>query len=256
MAHRIEVLSVPVDVLTFGEALEAVATAVGRRAGVLKVLAINPEKIFAVRQSDKLRKNVETAGLLLPDGIGVVLAARLNGHKVERLAGSDFMHGVCSLAAQKNLKVFLFGSRIDVVDKTVSKLSQMYPGIDIVGSSHGYVSTAESEALLTQIDTSEAQILFVGLGSPRQEEWIANFGDRLKFVRVIQGVGGTFDTIGGTVARAPSYMIKLNLEWLHRLLLQPSRIGRQLKLARFAFEVLSQSLFHPDRQVSRDRAVR
>ena len=120
----------------------------------------------------------------------------------------------------------------------VNKLSQMYPALNIVGRSNGYVTESEMTDLIDRINASRAQILFLALGSPRQEKWFAAYGPFLKYVRVCQSVGGTLDTIAGNVKRAPKIWQKFALEWLYRLITQPNRIGRQKVLPIFVFKVL------------------
>jgi N-acetylglucosaminyldiphosphoundecaprenol N-acetyl-beta-D-mannosaminyltransferase len=118
----------------------------------------------------------------------------------------------------------------------VAVLRQRHPGIEIVGREHGYVSDADMPSLIDRINASRAHVLFVGLGSPRQERWLEEWLPSLD-VRVCQGVGGSLDAISGAVPRAPLLFRRMGLEWLYRLTTQPHRAGRQVRLARFAAEV-------------------
>ena len=106
-----------------------------------------------------------------------------------------------------------------------------------MGRANGYVKEEDMDALVAQINESKAEVLFVALGSPRQEKWMAKYLDQLVTVKICQGIGGTLDTIVGTVKRAPLFMQRLNLEWLYRLLQQPTRAGRQIKLLRYVWEI-------------------
>jgi N-acetylglucosaminyldiphosphoundecaprenol N-acetyl-beta-D-mannosaminyltransferase len=119
-------------------------------------------------------------------------------------------------------------------------LKERYPGLKIAGRSDGYVKEDDMTALIDQINESQADILFIALGSPKQEKWFMTHKDALKHVRVCQGIGGTLDTIGGNVKRAPASWCRYNLEWLYRLLSEPKRIRRQIVLPIFAFLVFKE----------------
>jgi N-acetylglucosaminyldiphosphoundecaprenol N-acetyl-beta-D-mannosaminyltransferase len=116
-------------------------------------------------------------------------------------------------------------------------LRKRYPGIQIVGRENGFVAKEDMPKLVEKINASQAQILFVAMGSPRQERWLADWSGQLKTVKISQGIGGTLDTIVGKVKRAPLAWQKCGLEWLYRLLKQPSRAGRQVNLLIFMWEV-------------------
>ena len=113
-------------------------------------------------------------------------------------------------------------------------LAERFPGLKIAGRANGYVKDEEMPGLIEKINESGAAVLFVALGSPKQEKWFAKYKDKLPHVRVVQGIGGTLDTIGGTVKRAPEFWCRHNLEWLYRLLSEPKRIARQRVLPVFA----------------------
>jgi N-acetylglucosaminyldiphosphoundecaprenol N-acetyl-beta-D-mannosaminyltransferase len=176
--------------------------------------------------------------LLIPDGIGVVLATRLlRGIGMERVPGSDLMPSICGLAARDGHSVFLFGSREGVAASAATILQQRFPGLRVAGVQDGYVPEEGMPDLLRTINQSGAKVLFAGLGSPRQELWLARHRSQLS-VRVCQGVGGSFDAICGNPKRAPQLVQNMHLEWLYRLALQPGRAGRQSALPRFVKEVL------------------
>jgi N-acetylglucosaminyldiphosphoundecaprenol N-acetyl-beta-D-mannosaminyltransferase len=204
------------------------------------IVAVNPEKVIAAQQNPGLLSALRNAALVIPDGIGVVAAARLlgKGH-MARVPGSDLMPEICRLAAAEGNSVFLYGAKPEVVSQAAMLLQDRYPGLKVTGTQHGYVLEEDMHQLVDTINASGADILFVGLGSPRQELWMARYGERL-CVRVCQGVGGTFDAICGYPRRAPQALQKLHLEWLYRLVSQRQRAHRQLALPRFASQVLRQ----------------
>ncbi|MCP1675815.1 N-acetylglucosaminyldiphosphoundecaprenol N-acetyl-beta-D-mannosaminyltransferase [Natronocella acetinitrilica] len=239
---RHEVLGVPVHMVTMDSALAEVRRLL-LTPGADMIVAANPEKVVAARRNPDLLSAIRDAALVIPDGIGVVIAARLAGQQaVARVPGSELMPALCALAAEEAVPVFLYGAQPAVIETTMSLLQESYPGLKIVGHQHGFLPESGMEGLLDAINRSGAQILFVGLGSPRQELWMSRNRHRLSGVRVCQGVGGTFDAICGHPRRAPDLMRRLNLEWLYRLVSQPARIHRQRALPLFATQVIRETL--------------
>lgn len=228
----------PVDCVTMEEALSFADYWIsGAANGCGTVLAVNPEKVTLAGKDTALRGSLSAATLLIPDGIGVVWAVHVLGlGRMTRVAGSEFMPKLCALAAEKGYGIFLYGARPDVNEAAAARLVERYPGLRILGRQHGYMPEAEMSSLIERINESGADILFVALGSPKQEAWIAQHRHALG-VKLCQGVGGTFDVIAGRVDRAPPLFLRLNLEWLYRLLREPRRILRQTALVMFAVKV-------------------
>lgn len=235
--RRVDVLGVPVDCVDMAGALAAVdAMVAGDRAR--SVLAVNPEKVMQAQADPDLLRCLRQAGLLIPDGIGVVWAIRaLNGETLDRVPGAELMPEICGLAARNGYTVFLYGARPEVNAEAAARLRQVYPGIRIVGARDGYVTPEQMPGLIEEINRLAPQILFVALGSPRQELWMEKYLPQLN-VRVCQGVGGTFDVIAGRVRRAPVFFRRNNLEWFYRLLTEPRRAIRQAALPRFVYRLL------------------
>lgn len=238
MKTRVPILNLWIDPVTMEQALETVSDFIERGTRVHSIFAVNPEKNFSVPKDPSLYESFKNADLLIPDSIGVVLAARvLHGLRLERVPGVELMHAICALSARKGYTTFIYGARESVNEASVNALQGLYPGIRIVGRANGYLGEAEMEGLVEQINNSGAQILFLALGSPRQERWLNRYAVRLKNIRVCQGIGGTLDTIAGTVKRAPEAWCRNGLEWLYRLLAEPSRLKRQSVLPLFAAHV-------------------
>ncbi len=235
--NRVEVLGVPVDCITEDEAIDCVESALlGRRP--CSILAVNPEKVLQAQRDPAILEALRSAWLLIPDGIGVVFAARLlHLGRMSRIPGAELMPAICERAAQKGRRIFLFGASPEVNDEVGRILPERYPGLKIAGRQHGYVKEDDMPGLIEAINVSRADILFVAVGSPKQEYWINRYLPHLK-VKVCQGVGGTFDVIAGRVKRAPLFFRLIHLEWFYRLLSQPSRILRQTALPMFAYQVL------------------
>ncbi len=244
MPERIKILDVPVDAMPGMEACVArVARFVedGARA-CRSVLAVNPEKMMAARADPELLEALNGAGMLIPDGIGVVLVARLAGYRqVRRVPGIELMDALCARAAALGWPVFLLGARPGINQRAAEQLKLKYPALEIAGHRDGYFGDDDAPGIIERINASGAKIVFVGLGSPRQELWMARHLNALD-ARVCQGVGGSFDVIAGAAKRAPAIFLRLNLEWLYRLIRQPSRLVRQTALPRFVWLVLREKL--------------
>ena len=239
---RVEVLGVPVDCVSMNEVVDW-ADSMIKAQYPCTILAVNPEKVIRAQQDSELLAQLRSADLLIPDGIGIVFAVRILGlGHAERIPGSELMPKLCERAVLKDYAIFLYGGSEEVNRQTTLVLRERYPGIRIVGAQHGYVNEENMPAVVARINECQPDILFVALGSPKQERWMTRYLPSLK-IKVCQGVGGTFDVIAGRVKRAPLTFRTLHLEWFYRLLSQPSRIFRQTALPIFAFHVLRKRLF-------------
>jgi N-acetylglucosaminyldiphosphoundecaprenol N-acetyl-beta-D-mannosaminyltransferase len=237
--ERLRILDIWVDPMTREQVLDKVSQFLEKGSRPHSVFASNPEKNFSVPTDRMLHAAYRDADILLPDGIGMVLAARLlYGKRFPRIPGSEFIFDLCRLAAQKHYGIFVYGAREEVNAGACRILEQRFHGLRIVGRANGYVKDEQMPGLIRQINDSGAKILFIALGSPKQEKWFALHKDSLKNVRVCQGIGGTLDTITGHVRRAPEIWCRYNAEWLYRLLSDPKRLGRQKVLPIFALQVI------------------
>lgn len=240
-AQRIELAGVPVDAVTMQGSVDIAKQAIvdGRQ---LAVLAVNPEKVIAARSQPQLLAVLRSAELLIPDGIGAVIAARLKGAKISsRVPGAELMPELCAMAAVNGFPIFLFGASETVNSEVAKVLESRYPGLEVAGRQNGYVSDSEANDVVNAINASGAKLLFIALGSPKQENFISSYRDKLS-VNILQGVGGTFDVMTGNVKRAPEAWRKLNLEWLYRLLSQPQRLLRQTALPKFVLLMIREWL--------------
>ncbi|GAB1768084.1 WecB/TagA/CpsF family glycosyltransferase [Priestia megaterium] len=200
------------------------------------IVAINPEKIMKAQEDQELKSLLNQATYQIPDGIGVILASKLKKGRIgERVTGIDMMLKLCKEATNNGKRIFLYGAKPGIADEAKAKLEEMFPGILIVGTLNGYEKN--EEVIERTINDSGAEIVFVALGSPAQENWIIAHKEKLN-PSVYQGVGGSFDVISGRLNRAPAVFQKFGLEWLYRLLKEPWRWKRQLELPRFLLRVL------------------
>lgn len=202
------------------------------------IVAINPEKLMKSRRDPELRGILNAATIGIPDGVGVVLASRLRGGDITgRITGIDMMESLCKEASMRDVPVFLYGAKPGVASKAAEELAKQFPSLRVGGALDGYVK--DEQQIIDTINQSGAKILFVALGSPTQENFIIRNMDKLN-VSVFQGVGGSFDVFSGNIERAPEIFRKFGLEWLYRLLKEPSRWKRQLELPKFLIAVLTE----------------
>ncbi|MBR6713413.1 MAG: WecB/TagA/CpsF family glycosyltransferase [Selenomonadaceae bacterium] len=239
MSERVEILGVKVDAVTMSQAVERVINLV--EAGKPSMVATaNAEMLLNATHDAELKKILNAASLVVPDGAGTVWAARhLGKFMPERVAGFDLVQELMKIAPAHDFKFFLFGAAPGIADKAKAKAETLYPGIKIVGTRNGYFKAEDEPDIIAQIKSSRPDILLAALGVPKQEKWLFKYKDELK-VPVSIGVGGTFDVMAGVVKRAPLWMQKARLEWLFRAMLQPSRAGRLLALPKFVWKVHQQ----------------
>ena len=233
----IPILGVPIHAITFSGLLDWIGQLCDRRADGRphQIATVNPEFVMTAQRDPIFRVVLERAALCLPDGIGLLWAAR--GLLPERVTGSDGAPLIAERAASKGWRIFLLGAAPGVAEQTAAVLTQRYPGLQIAGTHAGSPSAEEEESIVQMVNQSKADILFVAYGAPKQDKWIARNLPRLQ-VRVAMGVGGAFDFISGKAVRAPRWMRQIGLEWLYRLGREPWRWRRMLALPRFALAVL------------------
>ncbi|SFK17772.1 N-acetylglucosaminyldiphosphoundecaprenol N-acetyl-beta-D-mannosaminyltransferase [Halobacillus dabanensis] len=199
------------------------------------IVAINPEKILQAQKDRGLLNLLNKATYQIPDGVGILIASRLNGGSIkERVTGIDMLLALCEQASLHDKSIFLYGAKPNVAEEAKDRLIELYPNLRVAGVLDGYVK--DQEQIKETINEAKPDILFVALGSPRQEHWIVDHMEELD-VSIFQGVGGSFDVLSGKVKRAPAGFQKLGLEWLYRLIKEPWRIKRQIKLPTFLVKV-------------------
>lgn len=230
-------LGIHASTLTEAEMIETIKQRVAQREKTT-VIAVNPEKVISAQSNETLKRLINTSTFQIPDGIGILLASKLKKGKIRaRITGVDFMLKLVELANDESYNVFLYGAKEEVVAKAKANLEKQYPNLNIVGYENGYCQ--DEAALVKKINDSHADMLFVAMGSPKQELWIERNMDKL-CVKVFQGVGGSFDVLAGHVKRAPKFYRQLGIEWLYRLLSQPSRWRRQLALPKFLLKIVTE----------------
>ncbi|MBU1085858.1 MAG: WecB/TagA/CpsF family glycosyltransferase [Candidatus Beckwithbacteria bacterium] len=208
------------------------------------IVTPNPEMVMEVQSDAKFKDILNKADLRIPDGVGLVWALNRkfrSGAECERVAGAEVMKELCKLASKKKWRVYLLGGQKLVAKKAAEKLRNKYDGLEIKGlmglENVGRASKQENDEVIAEINKYQPDLLFVGFGHNKQERWIAENLAKLK-VKVAMGVGGSFDYVIKPWLKAPKVVQKMGLEWLWRLIMQPWRLKRQLKLVRFVFLVL------------------
>jgi N-acetylglucosaminyldiphosphoundecaprenol N-acetyl-beta-D-mannosaminyltransferase len=208
---------------------------------LFQVITVNPEIVMACQHDKQLRTILDDAGLITADGIGIVLASRWNGngsHLPERVTGYDIMIKLLESGNLKGWSFYLLGADEETSRRASEVISQLYPNVKIVGRHHGFFSQDDEPSIISDIQKNQPDVLIAALGAPFAERWIYKHKTKLK-VKVAIGVGGSLDIVSGKVKRAPVFWQRLNLEWLHRLMMRPStRWRRQLVLPRFAVRAL------------------
>lgn len=229
-ALRVELFGVGFDDVTLPEAA-ARAAALLTQPGFHYVVTPNPELVTLARKEAPFRAALNGADLVLADGIGVVYAAKLLGTPLKgRCPGIDCAAGLMAHMAQSGGRLFLLGSKPGVAVAAAQNLKQQYPKLRVCGSHDGYFK--DSAGVVAEIREAAADVVFVCLGAPKQEYWMLEHGPETG-AKLMMGLGGSLDVFAGVVERAPERWQKLGLEWLYRLMKEPSRIGRMAKLPLF-----------------------
>ena len=239
--RRADIIGAPVDDVTMAETLASVEAFIAD-GGPHQIATVNPEFVVAAQRSAPFRVVLERADLSLPDGIGLLWAARVLRQPLrERVAGSDLVPEVARLSAWRGYRLYLLGAAPGVAERAAEALRRDYPGVQIVGTYAGTPEPCDEDDIAGRIAAVDPDVLFVAYGAPRQDLWIHRNLSRLA-VPVCMGVGGTLDFVAGVAVRAPLWMRRAGLEWLHRLWRQPWRWRRMLALPRFVALVIRERL--------------
>ncbi len=239
--ERIHMLGLPVSVITYDRWMALIDAWVKSADGRLHhVCTVNPEMLMIARRDPVFRVVLERADLTVPDGIGLLWAAKQRGTPLpQRVTGSDGVPRIAKEAAVQGWRLFLLGAAPGIAERAAAILSEQNPGLQIVGTYSGSPSPDEEAAIVERVNASGADILLVAYGAPEQDKWIARNSPRLN-VKMAMGIGGTLDFVAGVIPRAPMGWQRLGLEWLYRLYLQPWRIKRMMRLPLFVLAVLSE----------------
>ena len=237
MNKRISVLSVPIDCVTMDEAVQRILQ-MTEQPGLHLVATANAEMVMLANENPTLHTILNNASLVVPDGAGILWAAERQGeHVPERVTGVDVTKELFKVAATHQIPVYCLGAAPGVSQRAVDNLAAQVGELNIAGIHDGFFDSAEEQEIINTIGESKAKLVFVALGVPKQEQWIAEKLSHLDGVVAI-GIGGSFDVLAGNIPRAPEWMQQNRLEWLYRLYLEPQRIGRMLAIPKFMWTVI------------------
>ncbi len=238
------VLGVRVDHLTQQQVLDRIEQMVARRRARGKakhcqqIVTVNTEFVMAAQHNNEFRKAINTAALVLPDGIGIVWATRYLGQPTpERVTGTDTLVALARRCATSGYRLYLLGAAPGVAEKAAARLQSLAPGLQIAGTYAGSPALVEEDAIIERIREAQADVLTVAYGAPAQDLWIHRNLSRLP-VAVAIGVGGAYDFVSGRQRRAPRAMQVMGLEWLYRLYREPWRWQRMMAIPVFIVQVL------------------
>lgn len=229
-----------IENLTFEQAKEKIINFIKQNKKSI-ITPINPEKIIKSLKDEKLREVLKKSNLLLPDGYGIIIASIILGKRIkERITGIDMFESLLDYSNKNNLSVYFLGTESSILNRVIERIKKEYSGIKIAGFHNGFFS--DEKDVLNDLVNKKIDILFVAMGSPKQEFFIYDNFDKID-AKVFMGVGGSFDVFSGKLKRAPSIIRNLGLEWFYRFILEPrKRFPRILLLFKFLFLVIKERL--------------
>ena len=202
------------------------------------VVAPNTEFIMMAQKDKEFFDILSSADLSTPDSVGVMIGGKIQKKKFKtRIPGQAYFRSILEIGEKEGWTFYLLGGKDDVPEKATENLLKIYPNLKIVGHHEGYFEKDSEEYVIKEINNLQPNVLFVAMGAPIQEKWIYAHKNELK-VDVAAGQGGTFDYEAGKVKRAPKIVQKLCIEWLWRLMLQPTRIKRMIVLPIYLFKII------------------
>ena len=224
--NKKNILGVPVDAVTLSGALDNIGDSIAGKK-YIHIGVVNAAKIVNMHRNPELKEDVLASDMIFADGMAVVWASKVLGKALpERVTGIDLMYGLLERGNEKNYRVFCLGASEDVSIEVERQIKEKYPGVVVAGRRNGYFSDDEEESIAQSIADAHADILFVAITSPKKEKFMAKWND-LMSVKVVHGVGGSFDVMSGKVERAPDVWQKYGLEWLYRVKQEPRRLWKR-----------------------------
>ena len=237
MRKLVNIAGINIDDITMSQAVERVYEFIASGENH-SIYTPNAEIMMEGIASKNLKSILNNADMLVADGAGVVLASKILGRQVaEKVSGFDLVKNLLISSKEHPIKFFLFGGKPGIAETAKANINRDYPGAEVVGIRNGYFKEEEVASIVEQINNSNAEVLLVCLGAPKQEEWIEKNKSQLK-VKVSIGVGGTMDVLAGNVKLAPDFFRNNGLEWMYRLYKEPKRFKRMLRLPKFILYII------------------
>lgn len=239
MRECVRILGVDIDNINIDEAGEKTKELVEKSNKSCKmIVAPNVEFIMTAQKDEEFFQVLKKADFATPDSIGVMIGGKLQKKPFkQRIPGQAYFRKVLEVGEKEGWSFYLLGGKEDVPELTAKNIKKIYPNLNIVGYHEGFFETDSEETVINKINELKPNVLFVAMGAPTQEKWIAKHQSELK-VDVAAGQGGTFDYEAGKIKRAPVIFQKLGIEWLWRLILQPSRIFRMVVLPIYLLKII------------------
>ncbi len=235
----VNILDIRIDNVTMSETLDWISVAMQADPQVRQICTVNPEFVMKAQDDPAFMHLLTTTGLNLPDGIGLVIASYLLRKPLRaRVPGSELVYHLAERCAKEGWRLFLLGAEEGIAAQAAAIFQQKNPMLQVAGTYAGSPAESENDAIVEMINASRADVLLVAYGAPKQDKWIFRNREALSTVRVAIGIGGSLDFVTGKATRAPVWVQKLGLEWLHRLILEPWRWRRMLALPRFILAVI------------------
>lgn len=235
--NYVKIFGVKIDKVTMEEANSRLISFM--QGDELKmVFTPNPEFIMRAQEDAEFKEILCQGDLVVPDGIGLIKASNIHHLELpERIPGIELMEKALEFCNRSQKSIFIFAGKPGVAEAAAKKISEKYPNLVVKGTQDGYFEEKDELRILDRINEAKPDLLIVGLGAPKQEKWIYKHRKIIN-AKVAIGIGGAVDVWGGAAKRAPKLFIKMNLEWLYRLLMNPSRIGRMMVLPKFMIKVI------------------
>jgi len=242
LSKQTKILTLKINNITMQELIEKLIDIIQNSSDKKLIYTPNSEIVVRAYDDKAFSELLNRADYLVPDGAGLLLAARLIGEPLqERVAGFDLMRNLLKQAAGQDISFYFLGGKPGIIDSAVTNIKSELPELNMAGFHHGYLDQDLEESVIVDINEKQPDILLVGMGVPRQEKFFNKYFDELK-IKVGLTVGGSFDVWAGEVDRAPLLMQKLYLEWFYRLLQEPTRWKRMMAIPRFIYLVLKEKI--------------
>lgn len=239
MRETVKILGVEIDNITADEAGEITKNLIENSHKTCElIVAPNVEFIMTAQKDKEFFDILNCAKLATPDSIGIEIAAKLQKKPLkQRIPGQAYFRKVLEVGEKEGWTFYFLGGKGNTVQKAIENVKKIYPNIQIIGFHEGFFEENPEEEVIKEINQLQPNVLFVAMGAPAQEKWIDKHKHELK-VDVAAGQGGTFDYEAGNIKRAPKWIQKIGLEWLWRLILQPSRITRMIVLPLYLIQII------------------
>lgn len=242
---KIDIMGIRIDNVTMEKVVSLCNTKINNKEKYV-IFTPNTEFIMMAKDDDEFKNYLNSSDINIPDGIGLIYASKIRRKPLyEKVAGYDLSCNLIKLADENNMKLYIVGGKPGVAEKAKEKINEKYSNINVVGTNDGYFKGThlglpgheEELKVIDDINSKSPDILFVGFGAKKQEQWILENKDKIN-CKIFIGNGGSIDVLAGNVKRAPDIYIKFGLEWFYRLIKEPKRIKRQVLLPKFMLQII------------------